>query len=355
MRNGLKKWMLWISVVALAAMLGIQLFAAPQGWLPTYPDLDPALWATLVGGVAMLFAFILCRLCKSPATTIDHRQLASVSTVSILCGAALILCTAFEVYAWFKTSRAEHAPLVSGIDGLLQIVMWVLGVFGGAFLVRLGFMWLTRYISYHGKHRLWALLPVLWAWVRLARYVMSYSSTVQVDKHLGEFAMLVFTLLFFFSFARYVGAVGKEGARSPMLLFYACSTFVFGLTNAIVRLVGQWNRALSDSLPNEAGAADMAIGLLAVAVAIAVAYTRRTETVFERVRAEHPEWLPAEDEAADVAEEESTLPVFSDGEEVSEPVLKGEPTENAEPTDKNEPNLEEILKEFYTDKHKTEE
>lgn len=351
MRNGLKKWMLWITLVTAAGMLFVRLVAAPRGWLPATPDWDPALWTALLGGVVLLVVLILCRLCKSPATTIDHRQLASVSTVSILCGSAMLLCSVFEVGVFLKTGEtpAPNTTVISGADGLLMALTWVCGILGGAFLAWLGFSWLTRYISYHGQHRLWALTPMLWGWMRLARYVVSYSSTVNVEKNISEFLMLIFTLLFFFAFARYVAAVGDESKTSPILLFYACGAFLFSATAAVIRLAGYWNRSLASSLPQMAGAADMAVGLLALAVAVAVAYTRRTETVFERVRSEHAEWLPAEEGVAPTAEEPTAAEPAP--EPTSAPVMETETPAAVE----TKPDIDEILKEFYQDNHKSEE
>lgn len=341
MRNGLKKWMLWITLVAAAGMLFVRLVAAPRGWLPATPDWDPALWASLLGVVALVAGLILCRLCRVPATTIDHRQLASVSTISILCGSALLLCTVFEVVVFVRTKQtpAPNETIINDMDGLFLALTWVFGILGGVFLARLGFSWLTRYISYHGRMRLWALTPVVWAWMRLARYAVSYSSTVNVGKNLGEFLMMIFAILFFFSFARYVAAVGDEKKTAPMLLFYACGAFLFSATAAVVRLAGYWDRGLASSLPQMAGAADMAVGLLALAVAVAVAYTRRTETVFERVRAEHPEWLPAGETAPAPTAETAVAPT---GEAPAAPAA----AETA-------PDIDEILKEFYQDNHKT--
>ena len=366
MRKVLKKWMLWLTLAAAAAMVFIRLVAVPGGWLPEIAGWQPAMWATTLGGVVLLVDWVLCRLCQSPASPVDHRQLASVSTVSILCGAALLLCTLFDAGIWITTGQtpAPNDSVISGIDGLLLVLTLVFGVWGGAFLVRLGFGWLPKDISEHGRLRLMALTPVLWGWMRLARYVVSYASAVDVQKNLSEFLMLVFTILFFFSFARYVGAVGKPDKKTPMLLFYACGAFLFTLTSSIVRLAGYWNTAVSTATTQMAGAADMAVGLLALAVAVAVAYTTRTETVFERVRAKNPEWLPdgnqteqpaaAEHEAgADAPETDAVSAVAAT--ETPE-IAAAEPADSAEtapeqaPTAAESMDVDDILNEIYRDK-----
>lgn len=363
MRKVLKKWMLWLTLAAAAAMVFIRLVAVPGGWLPEIAGWQPAMWATALGGMVLLADWVLCRLCQSPASPVDHRQLASVSTVSILCGAALLLCTLFDAGIWITTGQtpAPNDSVISGIDGLLLVLTLVFGVWGGAFLVRLGFGWLTKDISEHGRLRLMALTPVLWGWMRLARYVVSYASAVDVQKNLSEFLMLVFTILFFFSFARYVGAVGKPDKKSPMLLFYACGAFLFTLTSAIVRLAGYWNTAVSTATTQMAGAADMAVGLLALAVAVAVAYTTRTETVFERVRIKNPEWLPdgdsteqpAPDHEKDAAApERDAAAAGTDMPEnaAAEPADVAETAPAAAPSSAESMDVDDILNEIYRDK-----
>lgn len=354
MRNVLKKWMVWLTLAAAAAMVFIRLVAVPKGWMPIIAGWEPAMWATMLGCVAMVADLILCRICRSPASPVDHRQLASVSTVSILCGAALLLCTLFDLGVWVATGRtpAPNDTVISGIDGVLLFLMLVFGVWGGAFLVRLGFSWLTKDISEHGRMRLMALTPVVWGWLRLARYVVSYASAVDLQKNLSEFLMLIFTILFFFSFARYVGAVGKPDKPSPMLLFYACGAFLFTLTSAVIRLAGYWNSAVTVSTTQMAGAADMAVGLLALAVAVAIAYTRRSESVFERVRGKHPDWLPGGEPDG---EEKADAPV--EAEEESPAASGNEKTLQPEPDDAantappaSSMDVEDILEEIYQDK-----
>lgn len=376
MRNGLKKWMLWLTVAAAVGMLFIWLVAVPRGWMPAVTGWGSSMWATLLGCVMVVVDLILCRVCRSPATPIDHRQLASVATVSILCGAALLLCTLFDLGTWIMTlnwsalgqmnlgewlatgqTPAPNATIISGVDGFLLLLIWVFGGLGGVFLAMLGFSWLTKDISEHGRMRLMALTPMLWGWMRLARYVVSYSSAVDVKKNLGEFLMLIFTILFFFSFARYVAAVGKPNQKSPMLQFYACAAFLFSETAAVVRLSAYWNVAASSSLPQLAGAADMAVGLMALAVAASVAYTRRTETVFERVRAKHPEWLPPEEtDDKEKAEKPQEMPVADPVVVVSDPAADPAPQTAGSGADATEGvaadnlDVEDILQEIYKDK-----
>ncbi len=341
-------------MAAAAVMIFVRVVAAPRGWLPTVPEWEPAFWTALIGLAAMLVVWVLCRICKAPAATVDHRQLASVSTISILCGAAMLFCTLFEGWSFVVSGQTPppNNAIINGMDKLLLFLMWGFAALGGVFLICLGFSWLTRYISYHGRWRLWALTPMLWAWMRLARYMVSYSSTVNVEKNISEFLMLIFTLLFFFSFARYVGAVGDEKKTSPMLMFYACGAFLFSITAAVTRLAWYWDGKLEGSLPQMASAADLAVALLALAVAVAVAFTRRNETVFERVRKDHPEWLQATEDAP---ESDVMPPVVSESVGTDAEIPAEAPTEvfveENGPVDTAQPvsDIDSILKEIYKD------
>lgn len=359
MRSSLKKWMVWISVAAAAVLIFIRLVAIPAGWVPSIADIRPQEWITFAvcGVVAVLF--ILCRSCREPVAPIDRRQLASVSTVSILCGAALLLCTLFDLGSWVLTGKTPppNEAVISGVDGALLILTIIFGIWGGAYLMRLGFSWMTRDVSEHGRMRLMALTPVIWGWMRLARYVVSYASAVDVKRNLSEFLMLIFTILFFFSFARYVGAVGKLEAKSPMMLFYACSAMIFSVTSAVFRLAGYWMDGIEVYATQMAGAADLAVGLLALALMIGVAYTCRTDTVYELVGLEHPEWLLSEDEPQqDPAEEPTAEKTESDaaGQETSRKAEEEIPAPAAPAVetaaDKVDYQVDDILNEIYKDK-----
>lgn len=360
MRSSLKKWMVWVSVAAAAVLLFIRLVAIPEGWLPSIAGIRPQEWITFAVCGVVVILFILCRLCREPAAPIDRRQLASVSTVSILCGAALLLCTLFDLGSWILTGKTPppNEAVISGVDGALLMLTILFGIWGGAFLMRLGFTWMTRDVSEHGRMRLMALTPMIWGWMRLARYVVSYASAVDIKRNLSEFLMLIFTILFFFSFARYVGAVGKPEVKSPMLIFYACSAMILSVTSAVFRLAGYWMDGIEVYATQMAGAADLAVGLMALALIIGVAYTRRTDTVYELVGVEHPEWLLSEDEPPQQPTEEPAAekpePDAAEQETVRETTAQEAPAPAAPAAEtaagKEDYRVDDILDEIYKDK-----
>ena len=84
--------------------------------------------------------------------------------------------------------------------------------------------------------------------------------------------MFILEMLFLFKLARYVTGVGK--VQAGMLLFYSMGTALFALSAPIVRVCMY---LLQDSeaylASRQAGAADFAVGLLALMVGISLVHS----------------------------------------------------------------------------------
>lgn len=140
-------------------------------------------------------------------------------------GAVLVVSTLFDLYIWVTTKQtpAPNAYVIGKFDAVLLVLTLAFGLLGGAFLVRIGFHWAAQGRMRRGVFALWALAPSLWVWMRLARYEMSYASATDVTESFYDFVMLIFTLLFLFSFARYVS--GVNSGRSPRCRFGLCPVY----------------------------------------------------------------------------------------------------------------------------------
>lgn len=152
-------------------------------------------------------------------------------------GAVLVVSTLFDLYIWVTTKQtpAPNAYVIGKFDAVLLVLTLAFGLLGGAFLVRIGFHWAAQGRMRRGVFALWALAPSLWVWMRLARYEMSYASATDVTESFYDFVMLIFTLLFLFSFARYVS--GVNSGRSPRaVLGFALCTALFSLSGTLTRL-----------------------------------------------------------------------------------------------------------------------
>ena len=107
--------------------------------------------------------------------------------------------------------------------------------------------------------------------MRLARYEVSYASAVAVSDSFYDFVMLIFALLFFFSFARYLSGVGA--GKNRLLFFFALMTALFCLSGPLTRLclymTGQGDAYNASRL---AGVIDGVVGAFALLFAFVQAF-----------------------------------------------------------------------------------
>lgn len=145
-------------------------------------------------------------------------------------GAALVLTCLFDAWNWLlgHTPPAPAVETVGVAGGVVLGLSLLFGLAGGAFLFRIGLLWLEEDGSRPGVYRLWALCPVLWIWMRLARYEMSYVSAIDVYRSFYDFVMLIFIMLFFLFFARFAAGVGNP--RPRLLVGVSLSAALCALT-----------------------------------------------------------------------------------------------------------------------------
>lgn len=221
--------------------------------------------------VTMVVVTVLALLCNRGVPAVKGRMLLPTSVVGILCGAVLLLSNAYDLLFWLLPPHTTPAPnphVIGTMDGVALFFTILFGILGGLFLIRLGLRWIGENRSRTGMFRLWALTPVAWVWMRLARYEMSYASAVDVSESFYDFVMLIFTLLFFFALARHVSGVGSRPPRF-LLVFTLCTGMlsVSGtLTRIVLYLMGQGEAYAASEL---AGPADLAVGVFALLLGLA--------------------------------------------------------------------------------------
>ena len=138
----------------------------------------------------------------------------------------------------------------------------------------MGLSWVGDGYSRRGSYRVWALAPVAWIWFRLARYEMSYASAVSVSQSFYDFMMMIFTLLFFFSLARYVAGVGEKFPR--MLTVYAFCTGLFGISAPLTRFaMYMMGETAAYNASQLATALDLVIGIFAFAVGVGLVFAKQ--------------------------------------------------------------------------------
>ncbi len=149
----------------------------------------------------------------------------------VAAGANLLLNCGQEAWAFYKNGVApppyytvfSNAEL-GGIDKIFLNGTLICGVLAGVSLLAFGLLWMFggRVSSVFGQWM--SLIPILWAFCRLARYVQSYASTIRNAFSTAQAALLILSLLFFYMLGQHLnGRTRIDGTGLP-----ACA-FAFGI------------------------------------------------------------------------------------------------------------------------------
>lgn len=313
MRNGLHKKRIGFSgsrgmqiAAGFTALMTLAVWVLRSSLTPYMQSADtgvfhPSYAVILVMTLVLAAAGVLTALSAPAAAKPAGKWLLPTALFAILAGAVLSLTTIVDAARWFfwnRTPPPNHSVL-STVDGLTLFFTLVFGLLGGIMLVRLGLTWIFEQESRTGILRWWALAPVGWIWMRLARYEVSYASAVDVSESFYDFVMLIFTLLFLFSLARYVSGVGQKKPR--LLFFFALATALCSLSGPLTRLslylTGQMDAFNASQL---AGVTDGFIGAFALVFAFSLAFGRRVNADEESA----PQAQPAQGASVDELLEE---------------------------------------------------
>ena len=286
--------------------------------------------------LTMLAAAVLSWLSQNDGVPPGGKLLTPLSLSAMLAGSVMTIVSALDGFNWllFGETPAPNEHVISGIDGVTLFFTIVFGLLGGVMLVRTGIVWLTENRVRSGLMRLWALAPVGWVWMRLARYEVSYASAVAVSESFYDFVMLIFIMLFFLFFARFAAGVGNP--RPRLLVGVSLSAALCALTGPATHFImfamGNPDAAEACAL---ATPVDFCIGLFALAFAYAQAYGRP----YAPQPAEPEPDPPAEPERAEEAVSAPEIP----------PVSESQWTRTEIPVDpqpEKQPDVEAILKDY---------
>ena len=224
--------------------------------------------------VALVSMGVIAVLCYSRKTS-----LASVNDVTrpvsgwtaTFCGALLIMSVILDVFCWWIYGQVPPPSerILNNVDRYSLIFSLIFGIICGVFMILQGFNWMAG--SSHNKKVIsWmSLSPILWMWFRLARYEISYASTIDISHSFFDFASLVTASLFFLQLARAITGVGTQPKNSLIIL--ALFTAVSSLSGAPLTFY-----SLSQGAPISLlliALVDATIGLLALITAFAQVFT----------------------------------------------------------------------------------
>lgn len=223
--------------------------------------------------VALIVMLVLSRTRGNCVPRLSGGALLPVTLSGMLFGATLVLNMLYDVWNWiaYHVTPAPNQTIIGVFDAVTLILTIVFGLLGGGFLVWLCLRWSASGQSVHRIYKWMPVMPVLWMWMRLARYELSYASAVDVTRSFYDFVMLIFSLLFLFAFARYVSGVGKP---SRWLLFFSAATALLSLSGTIAQagfvMLLEREAYYASQL---AGFPDFTLGLFALCLTFALAFS----------------------------------------------------------------------------------
>lgn len=309
-RRSLLRIMAWMGMATAVLTVILRVWLMPA-WL----DTDTGVF-TAGGAVIGILVAVLAALGVMGFTQRQFRwEIGSPGAIPLAMsmlgiGVMLILSGVWDVWLWLG-DRITPPPQMTVYSGLGVTVLWlqlIFGVLAGAALLRLGLVLASEGITRRGMAGWSMLAPVLWIWFRMARYEMSYASTVRLSQSFFDFAMFIVEMFFLMKLARFVAGIGKVGAGT--LQFFAAATAILSLSAPLTR----WAMyMLADSEAYQAsamaGVPDLALGLLGLAVAFALASGGRDVPNPPPVQPEQEEESSVSDAAAVSAEAESASEV----------------------------------------------
>lgn len=263
------------SMMAYLGGLGAVTVVLLRVWLsPSQRDMDtglyitntPVIVLTLILLAAMLVMALLLR--GVPRREIAGKPAMGLSVVLLAAGAVLLFtCVAELLRRWGILPGDEVQAVVTPLGGVLQALQPIVGVLGGAAMIRSGLCLASEGSTRRGMIQWGLLAPVLWMWFKLANYEMSYASMVRLSDGYFTLLMYIMEMAFLFCLARYFAGVGKDAMG--LLMFTSAGAALFAVSAPLVRVLMY---LLQDSEAYAAAGAanyvDLGIGLLALTVCV---------------------------------------------------------------------------------------
>ena len=287
-----------IALSVLGAVLAVTL----RVWVsPSQRDMETGLFAS---NTPVMIVMLLVLGCLAAVVFVSRGGVrqeikgkpALVLAVTLLAvGAAMVFTGGADLIDLFRSLKSVVPVDGSRLATMLQWGQQIFCLLGGAALVRLGLVLASEGATRRGIAQWSMLAPVLWVWLILANYEMSYASMVRFSDGFFTLMTYILEMLFLLYFARYVAGVGKVG--SSALLWFSCGAALFAISSPAVQLLMYLLRDSEEyAAAGSTGVLDMAIGLLALVVSITLCHSLSASVEEESVPAEEEEKVewPAE-------------------------------------------------------------
>lgn len=228
--------------------------------------------------VGMIAVLLLSLLFPRPEQYLTGKPATITSAAMMICGSVLLLSNVYDFIVWMLYGRTPppNLTILNNMDAITLFLSIAMGIIGGAYFIRMGLYGVAENGFHNAGSKLCALAPTLWIWMRLARYEMSYASAISVTESFYDFVMLIFTMLFFFGFARYITGIKQKPSR--VLVFFALCTAMFTLSGTLTRFAMYlMNENFAFNASRLAGVTDFAVGIFALTFAWCYAFNKNKE------------------------------------------------------------------------------
>ena len=304
------KRMCWVGGIATVAVILMRVWLVPTAadWPTGLFDNNYWVMGVMLAALAVLAA--LSFLSGPLRREIGGRAGVWVALASLLAGLVLAVKGGIDLLHYYGVLPTSTIVTPS----LLSLLEHVFALLGGAALIRFGLALMSEGATRRGIAQWSILAPVMWMWFRLINYEMSYASMVRIEDNFFGFVMLILEMLFLFRLARYASGIGRVSAGSVMWNSMAAALFAVSgpLTRVIMYLLG-------DNMAYDAyylaGPVDMAMGVLALVVGIALV---SGTPVDQSPVSDAPAERMAEDASASVSAESLLFGVEEDAPETAE-------------------------------------
>lgn len=294
-------------------------------------------WFSLAtAGLVVLFTVLLLLSASGKKQVFSLPEGKQVPTAALLLavgGGFLLLYNVADLLIFTAQNAMFPVPYsIQSANRFLQILQLLCGILGGIFLLYTGTVWwrTKRCVTPIGNGL--ALLPVLWSWFRLARYVISYESAAGISDTIYDYGHLIFSLLFFMLLAHLLS--GTRPVRQSHWIMMALPAAWFSLSGCISTVVLSLLPAQREVMAgNLASWVDLPFALLALFFAVnalQVTAVPADETPTAPTAEEVPVAAPTDE----IAEEAVTIQEPAHEEVAEEPKAEG-----AESASENEAEL----------------
>lgn len=272
-----------VSAIALSALrvVAMPLIVEGQGGV-----LNTVLFVlTLVASVA----FVLLG-GKERSAGVVKEGLSLRSIGAVFAGMAMLISSFFVFVNWKFADKWPYpvSPNQTNLDVAFLYGLMLFGVLGGLFLVAQGFRWYRGNRGSKGVLAFASLAPLVWVWMRICRYEVSYFSSLKVFRHWYDLLLLIFEMLFFLALSRFVTRTGGGRFLFGLSLSTGVLAVMACVTRAAMVLLGEREAFDSCGLLT---AADLGVAVLAFGVAL----SHRPAVDGEEEEEESDEEAPKED------------------------------------------------------------